>query len=204
MAWKLLALTTILLSLADCKPAQKMTILGAEPSLTFTPPVQPSTPPKTTLATPILTVAAPSESPLPSASPPQQATVPPPPKHLPTAPVTRSTVVAAQAGPSSTTLRFMAPIPTRADPTNGLALPAGLLCIRHLESTDNYRQPGSPYGDFGGYQYKNGTWNSYAGYARADQAPPDIQDRRALEDYNQGPAVRRQLWPSTSRACRVS
>lgn len=88
-----------------------------------------------------------------------------------------------------------------APPSSGL--PAGLVCIRHLESTDNYHQPGSPYGDFGGYQYKIGTWAGYGGYYRADQAPSAVQDERALADYNQGPAVRHLLWPVTSRKCGV-
>jgi hypothetical protein len=81
-------------------------------------------------------------------------------------------------------------------------MPAGLLCIRHLESTDNYLAH-SPYGDWGGFEYKNGTWDGYGGYARADLAPPAVQNERALADYNQGSAVRHQLWPHTSRACGV-
>lgn len=85
-------------------------------------------------------------------------------------------------------------------PSSGL--PTGLVCIRKLESTDNY-QAKSPWGDFGGFEYKNGTWDGYGGYARADLAPPEVQDRRALEDYNKGPAVRHQLWPVTSRRCGV-
>jgi hypothetical protein len=81
-------------------------------------------------------------------------------------------------------------------------MPAGLLCIRHLESTDNY-QAHSPWGDFGGFEYKSGTWDGYGGYARADLAPPAVQDERALADYNKGPAVRHGLWPHTSLACGV-
>lgn len=95
-------------------------------------------------------------------------------------------------------------------------LPAGLLCIRGPwngnpgESNANYRAV-SPYGDGGGYQYQPGTWdggdgilgNGYKGYARAELAPPAVQDARALADYLMGTAMRHMLWPNTSRRCGV-
>lgn len=83
-----------------------------------------------------------------------------------------------------------------------MTLPTGLRCIRREESTDNYRAR-SPWGDFGGYEYKVGTWGGYGGYARADLAPPAVQDARALADYLRGAVVRHQLWPNTSRMCGV-
>jgi hypothetical protein len=71
-----------------------------------------------------------------------------------------------------------------------------------LESNDNYQQV-SRYGDHGRWQYKNGTWANYEGYPSADLAPPSVQDKRALADYNRGEAVRHQMWPVTSRLCGV-
>lgn len=83
--------------------------------------------------------------------------------------------------------------------SNGL--PGGLLCIRHFESTDNYASVSGIY--YGAYQYTVKTWNNYKGFRTAAQAPPNIQDERALSDYNLGPAHRHQEWPQTSRRCRV-
>lgn len=81
-------------------------------------------------------------------------------------------------------------------------LPAGLICIRGRESTNNY-QDNTGNGYYGAYQYLISTWNNYRGYYRADLAPASIQDERALSDYNKGPASRHQHWPSSSRKCGV-
>ena len=94
--------------------------------------------------------------------------------------------------------------------TASSALPAGLRCIGTHESRFQYAIV-SPYGDGGAWQYQPGTWdlgdgvahNGYKGYARAELAPPAVQDARALEDYERGPAVVHQLWPNTSRLCGV-
>lgn len=186
MAWKLLAMTTMILaSLTECKAPQKTTVSTSSKPLTIsTSLAQGLTQPKINSAKPILDEPTPIASPPPSPSVSLSRTASRPAKPLPKS-VTGSRFVAPPIAPPSSNL------------------PAGLLCIRRLESTDNYRQPGSPYGDYGGYQYKSGTWDGYGGYVRADLAPPAVQDERALADYNQGPAVRHQLWPHTSRACGV-
>jgi Transglycosylase-like domain len=81
-------------------------------------------------------------------------------------------------------------------------MPPGLLCIETKESRRRYTVV-SPYGDGGVLQYQPATWDNYGGYARAELAPPAVQEERGLTDYNRGPAVRHQLWPHTSLACGV-
>lgn len=65
--------------------------------------------------------------------------------------------------------------------------------IRARESGGNYAtNTGNGY--YGAYQYDNGTWGNYHGYARADLAPPSVQDEKAAETY-----ARRGCspWPNT-------
>lgn len=57
--------------------------------------------------------------------------------------------------------------------------------IKHRESSGNYsainrEQAGNTAS--GAYQYTDGTWNGYGGYAKAALAPPAVQDRRFAED----------------------
>ncbi|MEK9195738.1 MAG: transglycosylase family protein [Patescibacteria group bacterium] len=52
--------------------------------------------------------------------------------------------------------------------------------LRACESGGNYNiNTGNGY--YGAYQYNNGTWNNYGGYARADLAPAAVQDAKAKE-----------------------
>lgn len=52
--------------------------------------------------------------------------------------------------------------------------------LRVCESGNNYaRNSGNGY--FGAYQYNLGTWSNFAGYARPDLAPPEVQDAKAHE-----------------------
>lgn len=52
--------------------------------------------------------------------------------------------------------------------------------LRACESGGNYSiNTGNGY--YGAYQYNNGTWNNYGGYARADLAPAAVQDAKARE-----------------------
>ena len=65
--------------------------------------------------------------------------------------------------------------------------------IRQRESGGNYAtNTGNGY--YGAYQYDIGTWGNYHGYARADLAPPEVQDEKAHETY-----ARRGCspWPNT-------
>ena len=71
--------------------------------------------------------------------------------------------------------------------------PGGMwACIRQKESSNNYRAPGG-----GAYQFKNGTWEDMGGTGRAEDAPPEEQDARAMKLYQQRGW---QPW-TTARAC---
>jgi hypothetical protein len=52
--------------------------------------------------------------------------------------------------------------------------------LRMCEAGGDYtRNSGNGY--YGAYQFDIGTWNNYGGYARADLAPPAVQDAKARE-----------------------
>ena len=59
--------------------------------------------------------------------------------------------------------------------------------VKDLESEGNYKAdratkyPGQTAS--GAYQYTDGTWGGYGGFARAVDAPPEIQDKKAREDF---------------------
>lgn len=54
--------------------------------------------------------------------------------------------------------------------------------LRGCEAGGRYdRNSGNGY--FGAYQFDIGTWGGYMGYARADLAPPEVQDKKTYETY---------------------
>lgn len=60
-----------------------------------------------------------------------------------------------------------------------------MAALRDVESSGNYTAEGvpTPWGTAtGAYQYLDGTWDNYKGYARAMDAPPEIQDEKARAD----------------------
>ena len=69
--------------------------------------------------------------------------------------------------------------------------------LRLCESGGNYaRNSGNGY--YGAYQYDISTWAGYGGYARADLAPPAVQDQKAKETqaargWSPWPACARKL-----------
>lgn len=72
--------------------------------------------------------------------------------------------------------------------------PSGLaqrVCSR--ESGCNYAE-NTGNGYYGAYQFDNGTWGDFGGYASANQAPPAVQDQKFQQEY----AARGcSPWPNT-------
>ena len=56
-----------------------------------------------------------------------------------------------------------------------------LATIRHMESGGNYQAQAANATASGAYQFVDGTWANYGGYAHAKDAPPDVQDAKARE-----------------------
>lgn len=67
--------------------------------------------------------------------------------------------------------------------------------LRLCEAGNDYRR-NSGNGYYGAYQFSISSWNNFKGYARADLAPPEIQDMKAQETQ-----ARRGWypWPSCAR-----
>lgn len=59
--------------------------------------------------------------------------------------------------------------------------------VRDLESKGDYKADRAPkypgQTASGAYQYTDSTWSGYGGYNRAVDAPPDVQDKKAREDF---------------------
>ena len=69
--------------------------------------------------------------------------------------------------------------------TGNVDLDRFMAALRDVESSGNYQAEGvpTPWGTAtGAYQYLDGTWDNYKGYARAMDAPPEIQDEKAAAD----------------------
>ena len=59
-------------------------------------------------------------------------------------------------------------------------VPLVLKRIRHCESRGNYRAQNPRSTASGAYQFLDSTWGGHGGYARAKNAPPWMQDRKAI------------------------
>ena len=70
----------------------------------------------------------------------------------------------------------MPPLPCGA---GSAEIQAILATIRTLESSGNYQAQARGSTASGAYQFIDGTWNGYAGYTRAADAPPEVQDAKA-------------------------
>jgi murein DD-endopeptidase MepM/ murein hydrolase activator NlpD len=58
---------------------------------------------------------------------------------------------------------------------------AVLAAIRTIESSGDYEAEAAGSTASGAYQLIDSTWDDYGGYARASDAPPEVQDRKAAE-----------------------
>ena len=104
------------------------------------------------------------------------------------------TVNPAPLDEASNAYNAQRPIVSRAVDTNPNASTGDIFAhIRQRESGGNYAtNTGNGY--YGAYQYDIGTWGNYHGYARADLAPPAVQDEKAAETYSRRGC---SPWPST-------
>lgn len=64
-----------------------------------------------------------------------------------------------------------------------IVLPDILIKIRYCESKDDYTAQNPKSTASGAFQFIDGTWNGYGGYAKAKLAPAYIQDEYALLTY---------------------
>lgn len=186
MAWKVLLVVATMLSLTECAPSPRPEHTKSLPSSARL--VRISTTPSfvSHVSSPVVSSAPTStlRPVLPSVSPKAPAMQPG--RYLSRPIPSVNVIPSSESGHSVSTL----------------SLPAGLICIETHESEGRYDIV-SPYGDGGAFQYKASTWGGFGGYARAELAPPAMQDARALVDYLRGALVRHQLWPHTSRMCGV-
>lgn len=60
-----------------------------------------------------------------------------------------------------------------------------LATIRQVESGDNYNAQAPRSSASGAYQFTDATWGHFAGFRRAVNAPPALQDQRAIEHVNE-------------------
>lgn len=63
---------------------------------------------------------------------------------------------------------------------------AGLAAIAECESGGDYNAENPTSSASGKYQVLSGTWNGYGGYARASDAPPEVQEAQAAQLYDGG------------------
>jgi hypothetical protein len=109
----------------------------------------------------------------------------------------RAAQAAAKAREAATKVQIRKVVTTVKAVARGIApaTPEHMQALRLCESGNTYtRNSGNGY--FGAYQYNNGTWAGYGGYARADLAPASVQDAKFLATYG---ARGWSPWPACSR-----
>jgi uncharacterized protein YabE (DUF348 family) len=94
--------------------------------------------------------------------------------------------------------RGTAPVPASSN------LSAWLAKLRQCESGGNY-QDNTGNGYYGAYQFSSGTWSSLGtGYARADLAPPSVQDQAIVSNTNRSGAGLAGQNPGCYRSTGIS
>ena len=89
--------------------------------------------------------------------------------------------------PTQTTSTYVTPVISGTGSVNGMACGGSLPSCCTLAHESN-GQPGAmnPSGAAGLWQFMPGTWNNYAGYASAADAPVSVQNAKAVEVFANG------------------
>lgn len=66
---------------------------------------------------------------------------------------------------------------------DGVPVGVAMATTRYLESRDDYAAQAPRSSASGAYQVIDSTWNGFGGFARAVDAPPDVQDQFAYESF---------------------
>ena len=74
-------------------------------------------------------------------------------------------------------------------------------CIIEGESRGDYGAQNPTSSASGVAQWLDSTWANYGGYARAVDAPAEVQDQRLAEDIARGPRQVQSSWAAQARKC---
>jgi hypothetical protein len=94
--------------------------------------------------------------------------------------VTGSRVIAARMGRRC---RLAAAAHTLTHPLPDSMIPPVMRRVRECESRGDYRAQNPVSTASGAWQYLDSTWGGHRGFARAMDAPPRVQDLRAIRDF---------------------
>ena len=171
----------------DVEPVEPEPVPTPEPTPTSEPTPPPAPPttsvPTTTVPTPPSvrpTTSVPATSvPATTSDPTPTPTTVPNSTTIPTAPVETTPTLPGPTQPSVPPV--LRPATYDGVFADGVAVGVAMATTRWLESRSDYSARAQDSTASGAYQVTDSVWDGFAGYARAVDAPPDVQDRFAYE-----------------------